>query len=205
MKTSIVTCIAAMGLACGLDAQSLATLLANTQELQVQVTLDHPTYFPGEAAVVTITVTNPTSGPLPVLAPFSHDTGCLVTYNRPAGGPPSPYGADTVCDGLPIAAHETVIAAGAQAQIELNGCCEMFDFGGSGVDIPEAPGTYTINYFYAGSGSAPFSVVVPHLDAAGVVQMQDMSYTDPTTGENVDQPSYMHLLRSARVTRATFA
>lgn len=180
-------------LVCELQAQTPDILSENTGRLNVQMTLDRSTYFPGEAAVVTITVTNPTSGPLQVLAPFTNNTGCLVTYNQPAGGPPSPYGADTVCDGLPIAAHETVIAAGAQVQIQLNGCCEMFDFGGSGVDIPEAPGTYSINYFYAGSGSAPFSVVVPHLDAAGVVQMSDLSYTDPTTGETVDQPSYMHL------------
>ena len=177
-----------------LEGQSPGILSSNTGQLNVQIALDRTAYFPGEAAVVTITVTNPTSGPLQVLTPFSNGTGCLVTYNQPAGGTPSPYGADNTCAGLPAAVPTTVLAAGERVQTQLNPCCDMFDFGGDGVDIPETPGTYSVNYLYSSSVGAPFSVVVPHLDAAAVVQMADVSSIDPTGGRTVQQHSYVHLM-----------
>ena len=194
MKNLLFLGLSAALMGSGLNAQSLTALLANTQELQVQLGLDQSTYFPGEAAVVTITVTNPTSGPLQVLTPFSNGTGCLVTYNQPAGGTPSPYGADNTCAGLPVAVPTTVLPAGARIQTQLNPCCDMFDFGGGSIDIPEGPGTYSVNYLYSGSVGAPFSVVVPHLDAAAVVQMADVSSIDPTTGGTVQQHSFVHLM-----------
>ncbi len=70
-----------------LQAQStLDVLNQNTQQLQVQVALDRSTYFPGEAAKVTATVTNPTGGQLQVMQPFVTATGCLLLFiDQPDG------------------------------------------------------------------------------------------------------------------------
>ena len=69
---SITTATAFLVLLAGrLESQSQAILSANTSQLNVQMALDQANYFPGEAASLTITVTNPTSSALQVMEPFN--------------------------------------------------------------------------------------------------------------------------------------
>jgi hypothetical protein len=51
-----LTALAAVGKSQQLDA--LDTIIANNWQLQVQVTIDRAVYFPSEAAVISLTVTN---------------------------------------------------------------------------------------------------------------------------------------------------
>jgi hypothetical protein len=176
-------------------AQSLDTLSANTQQLQVQVNLDQTTYFPGEAAAISIAVTNPTSGALLVAAPFNTGSGCLALFLQPPSGPPSPLGADDPCSG-PVAGAAyptTTIGPGAQKTIALNSYDNMFDSGAPAMSVPSAAGSYLLTYGYASAGQAGFNIVLPHLDTAAVVQMQDETAFDAASGDTTTQHAYMHV------------
>jgi hypothetical protein len=52
-------------------------VLENTKQLKVELKLERDVYFAGETAELTLTVTNPTSGPLWVAEPFSVKSGDL--------------------------------------------------------------------------------------------------------------------------------
>src|ERR1700723_3113924 len=68
---SITTATAFLVLLAGrLEGQSERILYANAAQLNIHLALDQTTYFPGEAASLTITVTNPTSNALQVPEPF---------------------------------------------------------------------------------------------------------------------------------------
>ena len=177
-------------------AQGLDIVHSNTQKLQAQLSLDQTTYFPREAAAITIGVLNPTASAMLVVAPFNTGTGCLALYSQPPnGGTPSPLGADGPCSGFPTvsAIATTTMNAGAQRTMSLNSYDNMFDSGFPAMSSPSAAGAYFLSYAYASANQAAFSVVVPPLDAAGIVQMADESSFDPATGETTQVHVYMHV------------
>lgn len=167
VRTSFIrVLIAAAVIGTDADGQTVDVLNANTQQLQVQVALDQAAYFPGEAAKITITVANPSSGALQVLAPFTTSTGALCLFNQPPSGPATPVGADGPCHGplANTAFPATSIPAGAQQQISLNSYENMFDSGLPAMQVPLLAGSYTLAYVYSTGSQAPFSITVPHLD-----------------------------------------
>lgn len=175
-----------------LRGQTVDQLAANTSRLQIQVALDRPAYFPGEAAIVTVTVTNPTSGPLQVMVPFSATTGCMEIATQAPDGSLSPVGADRCPPFAGSSYPVTVMAAGEQRQLALSSYANRFDLGVESIPLPLVSGSYVVTYGYGTSATAPFAVVVPHLEAQASAQVQDESSTDPATGATLTGPSYIH-------------
>jgi uncharacterized repeat protein (TIGR02543 family) len=184
------------------QGQVVSGVQLSTNNLQVQMTLDQLSYFPGEAAAIGISVTNSSGSQQTVLAPFSSDTGCLVVFTQAPNAPPTALGADTTCNpfvsplGSPISFPTTTMAAAEQRQITLNSYDNMFDSGIPAMGtpgVPQQPGSYSLNYFRYSSAQALFNVVVPQLDTAAVLQVQDESSFDPASGETTQLHSYMHL------------
>jgi hypothetical protein len=197
-KNRMVRYLSALCVAAGsLPAQDLDTLLDNTNQMQVNIALDRTVYFPGEAAVVTFTVRNPTSGPVRVLAPFTAATGCLNMLTLSDRGP-ALLGSERLCSGpYDSTTPTTVIPAFQRMQKTLNSYDPMFELGVSVMDIgggvPADSGPYSVEFNYPGSGGlAAFQVVSPHLDASAVARVQDISYYDPVLGETVQTEAYMH-------------
>lgn len=166
---------------------------ASTRLLQTQVSLDQSTYFPGEAAVVTVTVTNPTASRLQVMTPFATATGCLLLFVQQPDGSFLPSAADRCASIGATSFPTTTMAPGESRQVTLNSYDGMFDSSlppmGS-VGVPRRPGSYALTYKGI---QALFNVVLPHLDAAAAVPSLAGSYTDPTTGKVIQTQGYEHV------------
>jgi len=194
-STAVAACLAALMFR--MEGQTPNILSANTGQLNVQMALDQSAYFPGEAAAVTITITNPSASALQVMQPFNNSTGCLVVYVQPPSGPPSPTSPDTNCNpfsdpyGVAAEIPTTIMSPGQQLQAAFNSYAPPF---GPAISLPLAAGSYSLNYFAYSLAQIPFSVVAPHLDASGNVQLADESYVDPTTGATVQSPSFAILM-----------
>ena len=194
LLTVAFSALAASG---ALHAQSAEVLMSNTLQLKTSLSLDRTVYFPGEAALVTITVQNPTAGPLAALAPFSIATGCLdlVQLSRNA---PALMSAERICSFRPVDSDTptTIFAAGEQRQRNFNSYDPMFETGmyvlGDYEAVPRGPGDYWLRYDFANGAEAAFRVVVPHVDAAAFARVPDGSYVDPITGATVPTEEYMH-------------
>jgi uncharacterized repeat protein (TIGR02543 family) len=176
----------------GAQAQNLVdTLLDNSEKLQTTVTLDRSVYFPDEAAVVTISVVNPTAAALQVFAPFTMLTGCLEVYASPL----LPGSTDPICESLVDATTPTTIMQpGEQRQVTLNSYENQFDrglpamYGGS---APRQAGSFVLGYGYWNANPVPFQVELPHLEAAAVVRVADVTDIDET-GKDIQFPGYRH-------------
>ena len=196
MKNVLRTLCCAIGLVASLRGQAMSTLVANTAQLQASLTMDQGPYFSGEAAVMTITITNPTSGPLQVFAPFSTAGECFELYQMNSSGKFAPLGAD-MCQGAyptPLT-PTTIFAPGEQRQFILHSYDSSFSQpippAGS-ESVPGDPGSYVMSYSYLGT-KTPFTVVQPHLDTAAIVQVQSISYTSPTTHVTAPLARYVNV------------
>ncbi len=174
------------------QAQDLVDkLLDNSEQLQTTVTLDRSVYFPGEAAIITITVANPTANALQVLAPFTMRTGCLQLYT-----PALPGSTDPICNSeVDGSTPTTELQPGEQRKITLHSYDLQFDRGlpamGAG-SVPRQAGSFALAYGYWNAKPVPFQVVLPRLEAAAMVQVADITETDET-GKQVQFPGFMHV------------
>jgi hypothetical protein len=176
-------------------AQDFDTLLANTAQLHNTVSLDHSTYFPGEAAFVTFTVQNPTPSSLLVLAPFTLASGCLESYLLSTAYPPYRPLGESLCTQVDPTAPTTTFTASEQRQMTLSSQDPMFDIEEPVLDggtVPDTPSYYLLSYQYPSeSDSAAFEVAAPQLEASGIVQVQDGSFFDPASGATEQFAQYM--------------
>lgn len=195
-----VTVSGVLAFAGRLYSQSPPILSGNTSELNVQMSLDQTNYLLGEAATLTITVTNPTSSSLQVMQPFSAKTGCLAVYGNPAGGPTAPLGTDSSCNpftdpgGLAVATPTIVMTPGQQVQTTLASYGPMFDGASPAIEMPNRPGSYLVAYLAYKGVAAPFSIEVPTVDTSNTVPLGSVSYIDPTTGNTAQAAYYAQLL-----------
>jgi hypothetical protein len=170
----------------------------NTKQLQGTLSLDRDTYFPGEVALFTVTVRNPESGLLEIPEPFSSVNGCFALRKLLEGGVALPLSAQPIC---PSRVAETstqataILGPSEQRQAILSSETLMSAMDAPAPPVLNRPGYYQLEYlYYYLHPSAVFRVVTPHLDASTVVQLQDVTYTDPNTGRNVRLPAYLHVL-----------
>ena len=125
--------MAAVGIAQAQDR--IDAILDNSAKLQTTVTLDRSVYFPSEAKVATITVTNPTAAALQIFTPFLTSTGCLEFHNEPV----VPGSSDPVCDSLvDETTPTTIMGAGERKQITV----PLED------GVPRRAGSYALTYGY---------------------------------------------------------
>ena len=75
-----------------------AVLNRNTGLLRMAVAMDRTEYFPGESAQISVSIVNPTTGPLEVYEPFHPGTGFIEIRIKKGDGPN--------VDWLPISADE---------------------------------------------------------------------------------------------------
>ncbi|MBZ5618363.1 MAG: hypothetical protein LAQ69_06450 [Acidobacteriia bacterium] len=174
--------------------------LENTRQLQSTLSVDRDTYFSGEAAIFTLTVRNPASTPLEVPTLFSTANGCFVLTKRLEGGSPAPLSAKPICPFrlVETAAQATTrLASGEERQTTLSADALLSALGARAMSTGQflnRPGYYQIEYVDTDPRpSAVFRVVAPHLDAAAVVKLQDVSYVDPATRRIVHMPAYRHV------------
>lgn len=176
------------------SAQTITALLSNTQQLQVTMTMDRSTYFMGEATVRTITIANPTSTPLQVVAPFSRGGECFELYTPNADGSYTPLGHD-MCDGateIYQTTPTTIFAPGEQRTFAVKSSDSSFANPIARGGAPVTPGSYVFSYSYNAT-KASFSVVQPSLDVASIVQVPSISYTNPTTGITAPMARYVNV------------
>jgi hypothetical protein len=200
MKRSLLLVVALVLAGLGaLHGQDVDTLVSNTNQTQVVVALDRTQYFPGEAAAVTLSVKNPTTGALSVFTPFTAATGCLNALTLSGGAVPLLLGSERLCTApFDATTPTTILAAAEQRTTTLNSYDPMFDLGvgvlDSGGGVSRDSGYYSLEYNYSGSGAriVAFQVVVPHLDASAVARVPDIPYLDPTLNQTVPTEAYMH-------------
>jgi uncharacterized repeat protein (TIGR02543 family) len=184
----VTACIAAsMGGAQAQVLDALDAIIANNWRLKVQVAMDRSVYFPSEAALVTITVSNPTADPLQVFTPFLASTGCLEV---------APGDQDGVCNSQATAnTPTTIMQPGEERRITLNSYDHQF---GTEVDAmpgggaPRQSGQYRLIYDYTNASQPRFQVVRPRLEAAAMVRVADITDTDET-GKPIQFPGFMHV------------
>jgi hypothetical protein len=179
---------------------SVDTLLQNTAQLKASVSLDRAIYFPEEAAVITVSVTNPTSVSLVTFAPFLAQTGCLDVY-RPTGSDELELigshsncimSWDATAPTTTFLARETRVKTFLSSDSRIfDGALSPFFFGGG---VSRTAGPYQLNWGY-GINSVPalYQVVYPHLEAAAVVRIQDSTYVDPVNLQTSQRAEYMHV------------
>lgn len=197
-----LTLVAALGLAVPSGAQPTSTPAAdNAKQLQSTLSLDRDTYFSGEAALFTLTVRNPASTALAVPTPFSAANGCFALSRRLDGSAPTPLSAKPVCPFRSMEADRagtTILASGEERQATLSSDTLISALpswvrkGGTGVF--SRPGYYQVEYLdQTPRPSAVFRVVAPHLEAAAVVKLSDVTFVDPAAGQRVYVPVYRHV------------
>jgi hypothetical protein len=196
MKLGRIGIVVLAATALGLQAQDSETLVDNTLQLRVTLSLDRTTYFPGEAAVLTLTVINPTAATLPVLAPFNSDTGCLNIFNIVGNQSPALMGSEIHCFLVDANTPTALLASSEQRQATLNSYDPFFDIGlpamPAGMAVPTDAGYYMMRYSYGAQASAAWTVVSPHVEAVSVAQVQDGSYVDAASGDTLQYAQYMH-------------
>jgi hypothetical protein len=135
--------------------------LENIQKLESKIVFDHEDYLPSERAVFTVTIRNPASTPLEVLAPFQ--TGaCYLIFEpdkggSPGGGPPDDdfggYFADATAPTMVLrpgqVVEETTVTTPPSAPWWVQ------------FDIPRTPGWWRVVYGYDDRIHADFKVVAP--------------------------------------------
>jgi hypothetical protein len=183
----------------GLPAPTAA--VENTRQLQGTLTADRDTYFPGEAAMFTLTLKNPSSGSLEVPEPYSSANSCFELRKLLEGGVSLPLSARPICPSRIVdtkSRSTAVLGAGEERQSLISSDTLM---SGSeelsvsqGPAVLNRPGYYQIEYSYHHvNPSVVFRVVTPRLDTATVLKLPDITYGDPSTGRTISVPAYMHL------------
>ncbi len=170
----------------------------NTAKIAVSIKMDRDVYFPGELYQATIEVTNPTSAPLLVEAPFQ-EYGC-VSVERKAGDKLIPTQDPRMGGGCRDhgPAPTITLGPGERRQAVL----DVFGFNGTGWPSVTAgsgmlfdPGDYVLRYDYGGGAQAPFAIVVPKLEADAVARVRDEMYSDrPDRRDPHPIPAYVQVI-----------
>jgi hypothetical protein len=170
-------------------------LITNTMKLDVRVTLDRATYFPGERASIGLSVRNPTSAPLLVLQPFTASTG-LINLGKKSGADYEIVG-ESNHRLLPRVPPTTVLEPGQELTANLDSAVpSVFGLGlpvmGS-LGAPSRAGEYALAYTYSGYALGLFTVVAPMLEASTVIRVPDEPYTNSVTHQTKQLLRYMHV------------
>lgn len=196
----LISILAAAGLPC--LCQEPGTLQFDTSNMKVTVSMDRQTYLPGEEAQITLTVSNPGSGPVVSLAPFLTFTSCLYSI-RTDTPPPAQLmpGAQTLCQSVPITGSiTTTFASGETRRMVLNSYDKLFDasekaYRGGGV--PTTPGAYSLRFEYGASAEAQaeYTVAATKVEADAITRIHDALYNpDPDHYPPQSFPMYVHIL-----------
>lgn len=173
------------------SAQANNPTTEDTGRLQNAVTLDRATYFPGEAAVLTLTARNPQRTPLEVAEPFAATTGCVELSKLAGGGSFVPL-SGPVCPFRAIepSSARTVFGPGEERRATASGSSlwSNLDSAASGA----ATGYYQVT-FHNSTASAVFRIVAPRLEVATPVRLRDIAYDDPATGRTILLTAYLHV------------
>lgn len=173
------------------NAQANNPTTEDAGRLQNAVNLDRATYFPGEAAVVTLTARNPLRTPLEVPEPFGATTGCFDLSKLagsgsfvPLSGPVCPFRT------LDPASARTVFGPGEERRATADGDAlwPSSDSAAPGAGT----GYYQVTY-HNSTASAVFRIVAPRLEAAAAVRLRDIAYDDPATGRALRLTAYLHV------------
>jgi hypothetical protein len=180
----------------GSYGQDPPTLLDNVRQLQVSLSPDRDTYFPGESAFFNLTLRNLKSTPLEVPPPLSADGGCFTLAKLSESGFPALLSTVPICPfrDSEMPAATTVIEVGGQRQMTISSddlIPSLRSSAGNHPGVLNSPGYYQIDYQYSHS-SAVFRIVRPRLEAATVVRLQDVSRPDPKAG-NRRAAAYRHV------------
>jgi len=173
---------------CTLLAQTaIAPMSAN--RLVNSIGLDRSVYFPGEAAVLTLTAQNLGSTPIQVSEPSS---GCFELSRVSPVGVLIPLYARPVCPSRTTepSGSMTVLGAGENLQVAMSG--DDLWPGASGSRLAGTAGYYQIAQNTSGA-SAVFRIAMPKLEAATAVRLQDIVYFDTAARREVRAPAYMHV------------
>ena len=171
---------------------------SNVDLLNITMTMDRPTYLAGEAAQVTLTITNPSANALIVWKPFTAESGCIDLLKKGDNGFRN-VGEDLPCDNLGLYGNfpTLTLAAGETRTNVLNSYDPMFDLGISVMyrgGVPEEPGTYALQYTWTPKSRVEFTVVMPSLDAYTAARLPDLTTTDPQTGQTTKSPQYVNVV-----------
>jgi len=179
--------VAIMG--CSLIAQTSIAPAGATGRLVSTMSLDRSVYFPGEEAILTLTVHNPGSSPVDVAVTLS---GCFELSRVSAAGSLVPVLGRPVCPLRTVqnTGSKTLLGAGEETQIATTGD-DMWP-GASASSVPGTAGFYQLAQNLSGA-SAVFRIAMPRLEAATAVRLHDIVYNDPATGREVRLPAYMHI------------
>lgn len=168
----------------------------NTRQLQSAVGADRDTYFPGEAAIFTVTVTNPGQSALAVPEPLTGKNSCFTLRKGDQRGALLPVVAGPICPTHSDMETPAITLLGSGEQRQGRVSADLLTYGlaeSGGTSRLSAPGRYLLEYLYYDLHSTVgFQVVLPHLDADTVMRLRDISYTDPDTGKPVHVAAYAH-------------
>jgi hypothetical protein len=153
-----------------------STLSFDTSNMKVAVSMDRAVYLPGEAAEITLEVSNPGAAAVLTLKPFTAATGCIYVswkvgdeFQYPPLDLCKPYVVDSTTT--------TTFAAGQSEQRMYRSYDNLLDLGTSFMSsraVPGNAGIYRLNYRYGSStASAEFTVVAPKLEASAFARVRD--------------------------------
>jgi len=161
--------------------------------------MDRATYLPGEAAQVTLTVTNPASTPVVSLMPFLSSTSCLES--RWKDGDEFKQNGQPECGSVAIDNSNTMtFGPGETKQLVLNSYDKLFDIDATVLftrSVPTRPGTYAISFVYGASASAQveYRVEAAKLEADAIAQLRGVMFTDhPVKVPPQLLSEYLHVL-----------
>jgi hypothetical protein len=161
-----------------------STVTEDTGRLSVKIKMDRAAiYFPDELYDATIEVTNPTSAPMLVSAPFAGTTSCFFLSARQGDKLVSLGGPDARCSQswLPV----IMLKPGEIRRLVLHSYWDGFwpELTGNGA-APFQPGTFVLSYSYGSPAAADFEVVSPKLEADTVARVKDLMYSDRADGQD---------------------
>src|SRR5437867_4198532 len=187
-------------LSAGPTGQPPVTPVENTKELHSILGADRDTYFPGEAALFTLTLQNPKPSQLEIPAPFSSANGCFALRKVLDDGAVVTLSAQPICPSRvvdPTAPSTAILGGGEQRQASLSADTLASSLNataqGQAGRALNRPGYYQLEYlYYHAHPSVVFRVAQPHFEAGAVAKLQDIAYTDPGTGKVVKISPYVH-------------
>ena len=170
-------------------------LVDNYSKLSSKVELNRQVYFPSEEIAVTVTVRNPTTGPLLVATPFHIRTGAFGVLEQQEDGTwreTSPSESSELL--MNATTPNVVMNPGEERQLSARSTDPEFD-GSTTPHVPghapTQPGTY--QYFYdMGGGRQNFRVVNPFFETAAETKVRaDLIVTED--GQTYVMPQYLHV------------
>jgi len=197
---TLTLALAMSALAASPTGQPSITPIENTKDLYTVLAADRDTYFPGEAALFTLTLRNPKAAPLEVPAPFSASNGCFALRKVMDDGSVTTLSAQPICPTRivdPTAPSITMLNGGELRQASMSADTLAATLNAStptaAARVLNRPGYYQLEYLYYHSHpSLVFRVATPRYEAGAVTKLQDIAYTDPGNGKSVKISAYVH-------------